>query len=106
MEPRHERPMTWEEGHRPFTTGRHGSWSRATSLLPCLRLCLGLGAFAHDSPPVSMDAAIFRLGPVQASTEDSYLVLRRLIKAPGGPAVTTECDEKAVMSVRAAATAA
>jgi hypothetical protein len=28
-----------------------------------------------------MDAAIFRPGPVRASTEDSYLVLLRLIKA-------------------------
>jgi hypothetical protein len=28
-----------------------------------------------------MDAAIFRPGPIRASTEDSYLVLRRIIKA-------------------------
>jgi hypothetical protein len=28
-----------------------------------------------------MDAAILRPGPVRASTEDSYLVMRRVIKA-------------------------
>jgi hypothetical protein len=28
-----------------------------------------------------MDAAIFRPGPMQASTEDSYLNVRRFIKA-------------------------
>src|SRR6267143_4433823 len=42
-----------------------------------LRLCLGLAAFAHDSPPVSMDAAIFRPSSMQASTEYSYLTGRR-----------------------------
>src|ERR1700687_2496927 len=53
----------------------------------CLSFCLRLvlAAFAHDSPPVSMDAAIFRPGPVRASTEDSYLAMRRVIKAiPAG----------------------
>src|SRR5437879_12511976 len=45
-----------------------------------LRLCLGLAAFAHDSPPFSMDAAIFRPSPIRVSTEDSYLVLRSFIK--------------------------
>jgi hypothetical protein len=54
----------------------------AVGLLPTfsLRLRLGLGAFAHVSPPVSMDAAILRPSPMRASTEE----LPRVAKAHQG----------------------